>query len=120
MDNFRMRLLCIDDDSAGLALRKAFLESAGYDVRIAGSGREGVRLVASQPFDAVILDYDMPRTASGTLASAIRKIRHQLPIIMMLSGAVSVPAKILASGDSFITKGQSPALLLSKIQELLA
>lgn len=119
MDNFRMRLLCIDNDSAGLALRKAFLESAGYDVRIAGSGREGVRLVASQPFDAVILDYDMPRTNGPTLASAIRRIRHRLPILM-LSGAVCVPAKMLASGDSFIGKGQSPALLLRKIQELLA
>ena len=116
---FRMKLLCIDDDFAGLALRKTFLESAGYDVRVAGSGREGVRLVASHPFDAVILDYDMPETDGGRLASAIKRIRHTLPIIM-LSGAIDVPKKLLQSIDGFIAKGEPPALLLGKIQQLLA
>ena len=116
---FRMKLLCIDDDFAGLALRKTLLESAGYDVRVAGSGREGVRLVASHPFDAVILDYDMPETDGGRLASAIKRIRHTLPVIM-LSGAIDVPKKLLQSIDGFIAKGEPPALLLGKIQQLLA
>jgi len=115
----RMKLLCIDGDFAGLALRKTLLESAGYDVRVAGSGREGVRLVASHPFDAVILDYDMPETDGGRLASAIKRIRHTLPIIM-LSGAIDVPKKLLQSIDGFIAKGEPPALLLGKIQQLLA
>jgi CheY-like chemotaxis protein len=116
---FRMKLLCIDDDFAGLALRKTFLESAGYDVRVAGTGREGVRLVASHPFDAVILDFDMPETDGGRVASAIKRIRHRLPIIM-LSGAIDVPKKLLQSIDGFIAKGEPPALLLGKIQQLLA
>ena len=116
---FRMKLLCIDDDFAGLALRKTLLESAGYDVRVAGSGREGVRLVASHPFDAVILDFDMPETDGGRVASAIKRIRHTLPVIM-LSGAIDVPKKLLQSIDGFIAKGEPPALLLGKIQQLLA
>jgi len=116
---FRMKLLCIDDDFAGLALRKTFLESAGYDVRVAGTGREGVRLVASHPFDAVILDFDMPETDGGRVASAIKRIRHRLPIIV-LSGAIDVPKKLLQSIDGFIAKGEPPALLLGKIQQLLA
>jgi len=116
---FRMKLLCIDDDFAGLALRKTFLESAGYDVRVAGTGREGVRLVASHPFDAVILDFDMPETDGGRVASAIKRIRHRLPIVI-LSGAIDVPKKLLQSIDGFIAKGEPPALLLGKIQQLLA
>ena len=116
---FRMKLLCIDDDFAGLALRTTFLESAGYDVRVAGTGREGVRLVASHPFDAVILDFDMPETDGGRVASAIKRIRHRLPIIV-LSGAIDVPKKLLQSIDGFIAKGEPPALLLGKIQQLLA
>ena len=119
MDKFRMKLLCIDDDPTGLALRKTFLESAGYDVRTAGSGRDGVQLVASHPFDAVILDYNMPETDGGRVASAIKRIRHRLPIVM-LSGAMAVPEKLLQSIDAFVGKGQPPALLLSTIQQLLA
>ncbi|MFZ3211078.1 MAG: response regulator [Terriglobales bacterium] len=118
MDNFRMRLLCIDDDPTGLALRKTLLESAGYDVCVAGSGHEGVRLVASQPFDAVILGYDMPQTDGDRLASVIRTVRTRLPIIM-LSGAPAVPKKLLQSIDGFIPKGESSALLLSTIQQLV-
>ena len=119
MGKFRMKLLCIDDDFAGLALRKTLLESAGYDVRVAGTGREGVRLVASHPFDAVILDFDMPETDGGRVATAIKRIRTRLPIIM-LSGAIAGPKKMFQSIDGFIAKGQSPALLLSTIQQLLA
>jgi CheY-like chemotaxis protein len=118
MHEFRKKLLCIDDDPTGLVLRKTFLESVGYDVRIAGSGREGVKLVASHPFDAVILDYDMPETNGGTVAIAIKRIRHRLPIIM-LSGAIAVPEKMLQSIDGFIAKGQSPVSLLRMIQQLL-
>jgi len=111
-------VLCIDDEPKGLALRKTFLEFAGYDVLIAGSGCEGIKLIASHRLDAVILDYNMPETNGGMVASAIKKIRCRLPIIM-LSAAVSVPKKVLESVDAFIAKGQSPALLLRKIQELL-
>ena len=116
MHRLRKRLLCIDDEPKGLALRKTYLELAGYDVRTADSGREGVKLVASHPFDAVILDYNMPETDGGMVATVIKRIRHRLPIII-LSGAV---AKMLASVDGFVGKGESPALLLRKIHELLA
>ncbi len=115
----RKELLCIDDEPKGLALRKTFLEFAGYAVLIAASGREGVKLAASHLFDGVVLDYNMPETNGGMVATAIKKIRHRLPIIM-LSGAVSVPKKMLKSVDGFIGQGESPALLLRKIQELLA
>jgi CheY-like chemotaxis protein len=90
----------------------------GYDVLIAGSGCERIKIIASHPFDAVILDYNMPETNGGMVASTIKRIRCRLPIIMV-SGAVSVPKKVLESVDAFIAKGQSPALLLRKMQELL-
>jgi len=66
-------------------------------------------------FDA---DYDMPETNGDRVASPIKKIRHRLPIIM-LSGAIDIPKKLLRSIDGFIAKGE-PAALLGKIQHLLA
>jgi CheY-like chemotaxis protein len=60
----------------------------------------------------------MPETNGGTVAIAIKRIRHRLPIIM-LSGAIAVPEKMLQSIDGFIAKGQSPVSLLRMIQQLL-
>ena len=75
--------------------------------------------MASHPFDLVILDYDMPETDGGKVASAIKRIRHTLPVII-LSGAIDVPKKLLQSIDGFVAKGEPPALLFGKIQQLLA
>jgi response regulator RpfG family c-di-GMP phosphodiesterase len=51
-----LAFLCIDDEEPGLVLRKALLESAGYRVLTARSGREGIRVFESNPVDAVVLE----------------------------------------------------------------
>lgn len=41
-------LLCIDDELGGLEVRKMVLESAGYAVLTAGSGKAGLEIFISQ------------------------------------------------------------------------
>ena len=54
------KILCIDDESAALNIRKRVLETADHQVLTARSGEEGIRLFRSEPFDLVLLDYWMP------------------------------------------------------------
>jgi CheY-like chemotaxis protein len=116
-------LLCIDDDQGVLECEKVFLESSGYTVVTASSGREGLELAGLHSFDVVIVDYCMPEMNGQEFAIAMRRLRPLAPIIM-LSGAVDVPSETLEVVDAFVPKDclasrLLPAIALLRGSELL-
>jgi CheY-like chemotaxis protein len=76
------RLLLVDDDSAGLALRKLILERAGHQVSCA-SDTDRARVLFSE---TVVLDLRLPACADGL--ALIREFRAAAPSIriIVLSG----------------------------------
>ena len=112
-------VLCIDDDQDMLECEKAFLESFGYTVLTAASGDKGVELASTHAVDIVIVDYFMPQMNGQETAAEIRRIRPQAPIIM-LSGAVDVPAQALKAVDAFVAKDRLATQLLPAIAQLQA
>ena len=54
------QVLIIDDDDDLAAALTVLLEGAGYRIRRAADGAEGVRMAAEQPPDLIILDLMMP------------------------------------------------------------
>jgi len=56
----RKRVLVIDDDTQDRALVAAVLGTAGYEVRSAPGGGEGLKLANAEPPDVVVLDVQMP------------------------------------------------------------
>ena len=65
------------------------------------------------------LDYAMPAIDGGQVAAAMKHIKPSVPILM-LSGVPHVPEQDLANIDAFVQKGQEPAVVLQKIEQLLA
>jgi CheY-like chemotaxis protein len=107
-------LLCIDDNQDVLECEKDFLETFGYTVVTAPSGREGLELARLQSFDLVIVDYCMPEMNGRELAIAMRRIRPLAPIIM-LSGSADVPGQALKVVDAFVAKDCLTSQLLPAI-----
>jgi len=100
-------------------LRKLLLESAGYDVLIAPSGRKGLELFRSQPIDAVILDYWMSGMNGLAVAKELRRLNRQTPIIV-LSAYVPILDEAIGLADVWVRKGEeNPEFLLAKLKELL-
>jgi CheY-like chemotaxis protein len=110
-----LTLLCIDDEPNVLAIRKMLLESVGYRVLLAESGPQGLDLLQSEPVHTVILDYRMPEMTGAEVAERIRAIRPWLPIIM-LSAYVDLTERQLKDVDAYVTKGESPDVLLRTIE----
>ncbi len=54
------RVLVVDDRSVNRAVGLALLRELGFDAETAESGEEALALLAERPFDAVLLDCDMP------------------------------------------------------------
>ncbi len=111
-------LLCIDDDPAGLKVRKLLLENFGFKVTTTTSGREGLALLSSRNFDAVLVDYQMPGMNGVQVATAVRKLRPHIPILM-LSAYASLPPTITKSVNTFVSKMEPTSYLVAKIEQLL-
>ena len=112
-------ILCVDDEELGLQIRRAVLERAGYSVRTALNGPEGLDAFSSEPIDLVVLDYSMPGMHGGDVALEMRRLRPTVPIIL-LSAYVNLPTEVTRIVDCSMLKGDGPELLLSKIQEFLS
>jgi PAS domain S-box-containing protein len=114
----QVTLLCIDDEDNGLKLRKLLFERQGHQVLTASDGPTGIDLFKARPVDAVILDYRMPNMDGAAVAERLKELRPAVPIIM-LSGENDVPNAAKQSVDAFVTKGESPAVLLQTTASLL-
>ena len=113
----RAVLLCIDDNEDVLDCERAFLETFGYTVLTALSGRKGLELASVHPVDVVIVDYVMPEMNGQEFAIKMKRLRPQAPIIM-LSAALDVPKEVLNLVDAFIAKDHLASQLLPKIAQL--
>ena len=89
------KVLLIDDDSDFRVSVKSLLESCGYEVLEASTGREGLRMVAENKPDAVLLDVMMETSVEGYgVNHAIKYLDeyagcHNIPIFMVSSIAKS-------------------------------
>jgi CheY-like chemotaxis protein len=114
-------ILCIDDEHPDLELRKALLESAGYRVLAASSGREGIQLFreSKEALDAVVLDYWMAGMNGLAVAREMKRLRPQVPIIM-LTALFIFPEETIGVVDRCLGKGEiEPNDLLSTLATVL-
>jgi CheY-like chemotaxis protein len=111
-------ILCIDDEALGLAIRRAVLERAGYQVLTAVDGATGLSLFRGNAIDGVVLDYYMPEMDGGVVAETMRRERPQVPI-MLLSAYINLPAEVVTLVDVTLLKGEGPLELLEKLRLML-
>jgi DNA-binding NtrC family response regulator len=112
-------LLCVDDNQSSLKICKIILEDSGYKVLTASSGREGLKVFASDAIDAVILDYEMPEMNGEVVAAEMRRTNPEIPILM-LSGWVSLPESVLQIVDEFVNKKDGVEFMLLTVQQVLS
>jgi len=114
----RPTLLWVDDFEPGLALYRAMFEGLGFKVLTAASGKEGVRLAATNLVDVVVTDYEMPGMNGEALATAIKSIKPRLPVVLF-SGSTLVPLSARRVIDAFCDKAASRNQLSTTIHRML-
>jgi PAS domain S-box-containing protein len=68
----RLRVLLAEDNPINQRLAVRMLEKLGHHVAVASDGREALALWESQPFDAVVIDVQMPEMDGLEVTAAIR------------------------------------------------
>jgi signal transduction histidine kinase/DNA-binding response OmpR family regulator/HPt (histidine-containing phosphotransfer) domain-containing protein len=87
-----LRLLVVEDNSMNQQVARELLTYQGAQVEVAGDGRQGVERVAAAqpPFDAVLMDIQMPVMDGYEATRILREVmgRTTLPIIAMTAHAL--------------------------------
>jgi signal transduction histidine kinase/CheY-like chemotaxis protein len=110
-----LRVLVAEDNVVNQMLMTRIMQKLGHAVVICANGREAVRAVAGESFDAVFMDVQMPEM-DGLMATAeirdVERVRGgaRLPIIALTAHALKGDReKCLAAGmDDYITKPVRP------------
>ena len=78
----RPTVFVIDDDEAVRESQKALLKSAGFAVRVFGSGEEGLREIPGYPPDCILLDIFLPGMTGFEVLDRIAE-ETSIPVILM-------------------------------------
>jgi len=78
-----LQILVVDDDLGVCRSLEEILEAAGCKVETASDGADALARVESGRFDLVLSDVVMPKMDGYELYTALRKLRPELPVLMM-------------------------------------
>ena len=108
-------VLCIHRDPEQLTL----LKEKGYGLVTATNGSDGLRLLKTQPVDAVVLEYYLGRWNGAVVAEEIRHMRPHLPIVMV-ADPQALPHGALESVDTLVDESAGPHFLWAAVHFLLS
>jgi PAS domain S-box-containing protein len=117
------RILLVDDEPSIVKMQQQSLERLGYKVTIKTSSVDALETFCATPekYDLVITDMTMPDMSGDKFADEIKKIRHDVPVI--LCTGFSEKIKIRTGSDlqinEFILKPIDQKKLAKIIRKLL-
>jgi PAS domain S-box-containing protein len=88
------RILIVDDSEENAEVTTESLEALGYSVEAFTDAKEALEFanVSIDDFDVVITDQAMPKMTGDVFAGEIKKLRPQIPIILMTGFSARVDA----------------------------
>ena len=116
-----MRLLLIEDDAEQARFAVKGLRESGHTVDHAASGRDGLFMAVSEPYDLLIVDRLLPHMDGLTVITTLRTSGNTTPVIILSAlGQVDDRVRGLkAGGDDYLVKPYALAELLARIDALL-
>ncbi len=77
------RILVVDDDAASLSSLGEAIAKEGYEVTLAGSGEEAIRLAEEREFDVVVTDLRMRDVDGLQVLRTFKAVRPETVLIVM-------------------------------------
>jgi len=116
-----MEILIVEDEKRiADSLKRNFI-SEGHHATIANDGEDALKKVDSIEFDAILLDWRLPKVTGIEVCRRIRETGNQVPIIL-LTAMSEISNKIEAfnyGADDYVTKPFSFEEVLARINAVL-
>ncbi len=115
-----MKILIVEDDKATAEMVRDGLSSHSYTTDVSFDGADGSFMARSYEYDAIVLDYSLPKKSGLIVCKDIRNAGKSTPIIF-LSGldATETKIEVLEHGaDDYMTKPFSLDELRARLKAL--
>ncbi|MGZ4360456.1 MAG: response regulator transcription factor [Gaiellaceae bacterium] len=119
MSASQQTILVVEDEASIASFIALYLRNAGYTVRTAGTGAEGVRELGGK-VELVVLDLNLPDIDGIELCRRIRQ-GSDVPILMLTARDEDVD-KIIGlevGADDYMTKPFNPRELVARVKSIL-
>jgi diguanylate cyclase (GGDEF)-like protein len=117
---WKCRVLIVDDDDILRAQLWAMLKRAHYDVQVAASGEDAIRVLRTLDCQIVLADWQMPGMDGLSLCRQIREEHVQGYVYLMMltvrESKQDVLQSLAAGADDHIVKGSSPEEILARME----
>src|SRR3954454_9719296 len=113
-------VLVIEDESSIASFVSLYLKNAGYGVRTAATGQEGLDQAGSERPDLIVLDLMLPDVDGIEVCRRLRK-DSDVPILMLTARDEDVD-KIIGlevGADDYLTKPFNPRELVARVKSIL-
>ncbi len=95
------------------------LRERGYDVTVAGSGEEAVRLHVERPFELLLVDWTLPGISGLEICREVRRLEPVESAVIIVTTAKSRPEDVAealeAGATDFLAKPLDPVLLQTRL-----
>ena len=114
------QILLIEDDAKLAGMVRDYLGESGFDVTIAGTGKEGLTLQKKRVFDALLLDLSLPDIDGLEVCRTVRA-NDPVPILMLTAKGDPMDRVVgLELGaDDYLPKPFEPRELLARLRSIL-
>ena len=121
MPQAKCRVLIIDDHEDTSEMLKLLLGEEDYEVKIAVTVQEALRLATSEEFDLYVLDKHLPDGSGLELCAKLNEVTPSVPCIFYTGDAYDIHrSEAMAAGaDAFVAKPDIDGLI-DKVNKLLA
>lgn len=119
-------VLCIEDNPDNMLLVKRVLEAAGFKLRAAFNGLDGLRIAESEPIEVVLLDINLPDIDGYEVTRRLRRSANPkaacLPILVVTANVQKqdVQRAMEAGATEFITKPIDISGLCDRVEKYVA
>ena len=118
-----MRLLVIEDNRSLVANLFDYFEARGHTLAAAPDGLTGLHLASTQVYDAIVLDWMLPRLEGPEVLRRLREDHGSDVPVIMLTARDELPDKIAgfrAGADDYLTKPFALPELEVRLEALMA
>lgn len=116
-----MSLLIVEDQAKTRAILRKGLAENGYEVEVAGTGPEGLKLALADGYDLIVLDVMLPGMDGWQVLRELR-VAGSITPVLFLTAKDKIPDRVKGlelGAEDYLVKPFAFAELLARIQNVL-